>query len=297
MIDKDIVIAILARDCEKSLLENVKLVEELRGHFIWSQVVIVENDSKDNTKSILFDWEKSKKGVKVISQDYNTLTIPNKTSDKIKPLVSYFRIEKMTRYRNIYLDYIKEINHNIDNIIVIDIDIEYFSVDGVVDSILKCNEKCGAIFAYGITIKRIFNKIYSKIFYDIFAVQEYSMVTIPLFQSENSRNILRSVSANLKKQKTLYKVISAFGGIAVYNYKAICNLEYKVVINSFDENEAICEHIPFNNAIVNLGYSNYISKKMEVIYGEHSFGEIIKNIIPKNIFSFLLKLSKRVRCN
>lgn len=297
MIDKDIVIAILARDCEKSLLENVKLVEELRGHFIWSQVVIVENDSKDNTKSILFDWEKSKKGVKVISQDYNTLTIPNKTSDKIKPLVSYYRIEKMTKYRNIYLDYIKRINHNIDNIIVIDIDIEYFSVDGVVDSILKCNEKCGAIFAYGITVKRIFNKIYSKIFYDIFAVQEYSMITIPLFKSENSRNILRSVSANLRRQKTLYKVISAFGGIAVYNYKAICNLEYKVVMNSYDQNEAICEHIPFNSTIVNLGYSNYISKKMKVIYGEHSFVEIIKNIIPKNIFSFLLKLSKKFKYN
>jgi len=290
MIDKDIVVAILARDCEKSLIGNIKLVEELRSYFRWSQIVVVENDSKDNTKALLFNWEQSKSGVKIISHDYNSLTIPNKTSNNIKPLVSFFRIEKMAKYRNIYINYIKKINHNIDNLIVIDIDVESFSVEGVVDSILKCDEKCGAIFAYGITIKKIFNKVYSKIFYDLFAVQEYSMGNIPLFESGNSRDILRSISANLRQKEVFYKVISAFGGVAVYNYRAVCALEYKVVLNTFDKNEAICEHIPFNAEIVNLGYSNYISKKMEVIYGEHSFIEIIKYVIPRNIFNILFKI-------
>ncbi|MFH6949110.1 hypothetical protein ACHRV6_11485 [Flavobacterium sp. FlaQc-51] len=293
MIDKDIVIAILARDCGKTLVKNIQLVEELRSYFRWSQVVVVENDSKDNTKALLFDWEQSKSGVKIISQDYNTLTIPNKTLNNINPLVSLFRIEKMTKYRNIYIDYIKQINHNIDNLIVIDIDVKSFSVEGIVDSILKCEGECGAIFAYGITVKKIFNKVYSKIFYDLFAIQEYSMKNIPLFKSENSRDILRSISVNLKENEILYKVISAFGGIAVYNYRAICDLEYKVVLNSFDKNEAICEHIPFNAEIIKLGYSNYISKKMEVIYGEHSFIEIIKYIIPRKIFNILLKVGSK----
>jgi hypothetical protein len=293
MIDKDIVIAILARDCGKTLVKNIQLVEELRSYFRWSQVVVVENDSKDNTKALLFDWEQSKSGVKIISQDYNTLTIPNKTLNNINPLVSLFRIEKMTKYRNIYIDYIKQINHNIDNLIVIDIDVKSFSVEGIVDSILKCEGECGAIFAYGITVKKIFNKVYSKIFYDLFAIQEYSMKNIPLFKSENSRDILRSISVNLKQNEILYKVISAFGGIAVYNYRAICDLEYKVVLNSFDKNEAICEHIPFNAEIIKLGYSNYISKKMEVIYGEHSFIEIIKYIIPRKIFNILLKVGSK----
>lgn len=293
MIDKDIVIAILARDCGKTLVKNIQLVEEIRSYFRWSQVVVVENDSKDNTKALLFDWEQSKSGVKIISQDYNTLTIPNKTLNNINPLVSLFRIEKMTKYRNIYIDYIKQINHNIDNLIVIDIDVKSFSIEGIVDSILKCEGECGAIFAYGITVKKIFNKVYSKIFYDLFAIQEYSMKNIPLFKSQNSRDILRSISVNLKQNEILYKVISAFGGIAVYNYRAICDLEYKVVLNSFDKNEAICEHIPFNAEIIKLGYSNYISKKMEVIYGEHSFIEIIKYIIPRKIFNILLKVGSK----
>ena len=295
MIDKDIVIAILARDCEKSLRENIKLVEELRSYFIWSEVVVVENDSKDNTKSLLFDWEQNKLGVKIISQNYNSLTIPNKTSNNIKPLVSFFRIEKMAKYRNIYIDYIRKIDHNIDNLIVIDIDVESFSVEGVVDSVLRCDKKCGAVFAYGITVKRIFNKVYSKIFYDIFAVQEFSMENIPMFKSENSRNVLRSITTNLKTEGVLYEVISAFGGIAVYNYKAIRDLKYKVVLNSFDKNEAICEHIPFNTEIVNLGYNNFISKKMEVIYGKHSFAEIIKYNIPKRIFSILFRMVQNIK--
>lgn len=295
MIDKDIVVAILARDCEKTLVGNIKLVEELRSYFRWSQVVVIENDSKDNTKALLFEWEKSKSGVKIISQDYNSLTIPNKTSDDVNPLVSFFRIEKMTKYRNIYIEYIRSINHNIDNLVVIDIDVESFSVEGVIDSIQKCEEKCGAIFAYGITVKRIFNKIYSKIFYDLFAIQEYSTGSIPLFKSENSRDILRSISSNLRKTEVLYKVISAFGGIAVYNYRAICTLEYKVVLNTFDKNEAICEHIPFNAEIIKLGYSNYISKKMAVIYGEHSFIEIIKYIIPRNLFHMIYNVANKIK--
>jgi len=292
MINRDIVIAILARDCERTLPNNIRLIEELRTYFVWSKVVVVENDSKDTTKKILFDWKKKKQNVEIISRDYNSLTIPITTINSVSPLVSLFRIEKMTKYRNIYIDYIQSIEHNIDNVIVIDIDIESFSIKGVLNSILKCEKDCGAIFAYGITVKKIFNLTYSKIFYDVFAVQEYKTTDIAQFKSENSRDVLRNISTNLKTE-SFHKVISAFGGLAVYNYKAISQLQYKTESNSSDVNEAICEHIPFNRSIIQSGFSNYISKDMEVIYGKHGFIDIMKYIMPKNIFNFLLGLSNK----
>ena len=51
-INKNIVIAALARDCDKSLSKIINLIEELRENFVWSKVVVVENDSKDNTKNM-----------------------------------------------------------------------------------------------------------------------------------------------------------------------------------------------------------------------------------------------------
>ena len=96
---------------------------------------------------------------------------------------------------------------------------------------------------------------------------------------------------NLKKDKQ-YIVISAFGGISVYNYNAISNLEYEVISNGNNESEAVCEHILFNTKIIKLGYKNFISRELEVIYGEHSYGSILKYYLPKQIFDILFKSSK-----
>lgn len=285
-IDRKIVIAALARDCEKSLPNMINLIEELREQFIWSEVVVVENDSKDETKNILFDWEKKKEGVTIFSQNYGTLTIPEESVDGIKPLVSFHRIEKMAFYRNIYIKYIKEIAHDIDNLIVIDVDVESFSIEGVVAAVLKCTGTFGAVFANGISVKRFFGFIYSRIFYDVFAVYEYPMEEPFSFTEKSLSRTLKTVMYNLKKDKQ-YPVISAFGGIGVYNYNAISNLEYTVISNGNNESEAVCEHIPFNTKVINLGYENFISREMVVIYRSHSFGAILKYYLPEKLFQFL----------
>lgn len=285
-INRNIVIAALARDCEKSLPNMINLIEVLRERFVWSQVVVVENDSKDGTKNVLFDWEERSEGVKILSQDYGTLTIPEQSVDGINPLVSFHRIVKMAFYRNIYMKYIKEIDHNIDNLIVIDVDVESFSIDGVIDAVLKCTGTFGAVFANGISVKRFFGFIYSKIFYDVFAVYEYPMKENFSFTEKSLSRTLKTVMYNLKKNKH-YSVISAFGGIGVYNYNAISNLEYTVLSNGNNESEAVCEHIPFNTKVIDLGYENFISREMVVIYRNHTFGTILKYYLPKKIFQFL----------
>lgn len=290
-INKNIVIAALARDCEKSLPKMIDLIEELRDNFVWSQVVVVENDSEDNTKNILFEWEAKKPYVKIISRNFGTLTIPEQSDDGIKPLVSFHRIEKMAMYRNIYMNYIKCIQHDIDNVVIIDLDIDSFSLAGVVQSILKCKDNCGAIFANGITVRKIFGIVYSKIFYDVFAVYEYPIVDVFSYTEKTLSETLKRVTYYLKNKHT-YSVISGFGGISVYNYKAILNLEYKVKSNGINESEAICEHIPFNIEIIKKGFENFISRELEVIYGKHSFGSILKYYLPKQVFEILFKASR-----
>lgn len=170
--NKNVVIAALARDCEDSLINNIPLIDHLRSKFSWSQVVVVENDSKDNTKEILFNWEKKSEGVKIISQDFGIKTIPDQTVAMASPTTSFYRIEKMSFYRNMYLDYIDTLGHDIDYLIVIDIDVKTFSVDELVNSIDQANNNWGGIFSNGVTISSYLG-FKSKIYYDVFAVYEY----------------------------------------------------------------------------------------------------------------------------
>ena len=55
-IDKSVSICMLARDCGKAIERNIPRIENLRSFFCLSYVIVVENDSKDNTKSVLAEW-------------------------------------------------------------------------------------------------------------------------------------------------------------------------------------------------------------------------------------------------
>lgn len=291
-IEKNVVIAALARDCAESLNKNIPLIEELRKRFSWSQVVVIENDSIDSTKEILFTWEKNSKGIKIISQDFGNKTIPDQTIEMSSPTTSLYRIEKMALYRNMYMEYIDMIEHKIDYVIVIDIDIKKFSVDGLLNSIVKVNQDWGGIFSNGVTTRK-FLGFTSKIYYDIFAIYEYPISDFFSYSDDSLKKSFISINKNIKQQK-FYNIVSAFGGVGIYKYEAIRLLRYKALANLSNKNEGVCEHIPFNMAIVNSGYKNYIARDFLLEYGTHNFGLVLKSLLPSNFFNFMYKLfSKR----
>jgi len=291
MINKNVVIAALARDCDKSLVSNIPRIDKLRKEFAWSQVVVIENDSKDNTKEILNTWSTQSEGVKIISNDFGTVTIPQVSSEIPSPNTSSYRIGKMVRYRNMYLDYIRTIQHTIDYLIIIDIDIEDFSVDGIVKSILSAKEDWGGIFANGITKKEFNGKVFSKIFYDIFAVQECPLPDRIGFTPQ-SLDYRQKTIGKIINRNYFTSVVSAFGGVGIYKYNIIRDYKYYVVPNCENENEALCEHIPFNIEIIKAGYMNYISKDLYVLYGDHSFGAILATKIHRKLFKFFFYFYK-----
>lgn len=290
-LNKNVVIAALARDCDKSLIRNIPRIERLREEFVWSHVVVIENDSKDNTKKLLNNWSNQSDGVKIISNDFGTVTIPEMNSETPSPNTSLYRIEKMVRYRNMYMDYIRTIRHTIDYLIIIDIDIEDFSTGGIVKSILNIKADWGGIFANGITKKEFTGKVFSRIFYDIFALQEYPLIDKIGYTPESLSLKQKTIGKTINKNEYT-SIVSAFGGVGIYKYDIVKNFKYCVVHNSINENEALCEHIPFNLEVVKMGYKNYISKELHVLYGTHSFGSIISTLLPHKIFKFIYKFYK-----
>ncbi len=285
MINKNIVIAALARDCEDSLRTNIPLIENLRTQLSWSEVVIVENDSSDGTKDLLQDWKVNYQNVTIISNDFGTKTIPDK-SDLIKnPMTSYQRIDKMASYRNLYLDHIDNIKHPVDLVIVIDIDVQNISSTGLINAINSFDAKTGAVFSNGISVKKSFFGL-SKIYYDIFAVWEYPVLNEFSYSSESLARTFKSVNKNVFKSP-FYSVISAFGGVGIYNYQAIKGLRYKMVLNPLNPQEAVCEHIPFNQEIIKRGFKNFIARDFEVVYERHNWILILKGVLPIKVFDFL----------
>ena len=49
----NVAICSVVRDCDKSLLNNIPVIETIRSNFKSSVVIVFENDSKDRTKQIL----------------------------------------------------------------------------------------------------------------------------------------------------------------------------------------------------------------------------------------------------
>ncbi len=293
MINKHIIIAALARDCENSLRVNIPLLESLRTHFLSSQVVVVENDSIDGTKEILNEWRINYDKVTILSNDYESATIPRNSDLIINPMTSSQRIEKMVFYRNIYLDYINEIKQPIDLVIVIDIDVLEISLPGLINVIKSFNDQTGAIFANGMSVMKTVLGL-SEIYYDIFAVCEYPQMNEFSYSPESLGKTFKSINKKIKREP-FYKVISAFGGVGVYNYHAMKDLRYKNVLNPLNKRESICEHIPFNQEIIKRGFNNYIARDFKVSYGKHNWILMLKLILPVKAFIYLFPLLLKVK--
>lgn len=257
---KSIVIAALARDCARALENNIPRIESLRRYFSDSYVVVVENDSKDGTKEVLENWKCQSENVFVISQDFHTVTIPEKRGN-IKSGTSCFRIEKMSKYRNIYMEFIDSLNIPIDYVLMIDVDIESFSVSGVIDSLKNAPDDWGALFAYG-TSK---SKILVPRYYDGYAFLEYGNKCFEL-ESKHVAFARRYVTLQMCF-KSYLRCNSAFSGIGVYKYELIRGKRYYCQPNLCKNSiESLCEHVPFNLSLISSSHTNYVSRKMKVHY-------------------------------
>ena len=208
-------------------------------------------------------------------------------------MVLFYNIDKMVFYRNLYLDYIKQVQHPIDLVIVIDIDVLKISLTGLMNAINSFDHKTGAIFSNGMSVMKTPFGL-SEIYYDAFAVWEYPMLNEFSYSTESIHQTFKSINRNIKKSP-FYKVISAFGGVGIYNYQAIKNLQYKTVLNPFNQQEAICEHIPFNQEIVKQGFNNYIARDFKVVYEKHNWTLILKLILSFNVFSFIYPIILKIK--
>ncbi|MDE5944141.1 MAG: glycosyltransferase [Rikenella sp.] len=291
MIEKSIVIAALARDCNESLIRNIPRIESLRSRFVRSQVVVIENDSKDDTKETLKQWAIRSPGVEAVINDFGTVTIPQVSTENKNPATSLHRIEKMACYRNMYMDYVRSLDWEPDYLIVVDVDVQDFSVEGIVTSIEKAPSDWGGLFANG-------NRYYcSKFpyFFDLYAYVPEGCENKPDQKQDELFFESKRITRRIRNQEYV-SCLSAFGGVGVYKWGVIKDHNYRAQPNHRSRLfEAMCEHVPFNLTVVAQGYGCYVCRTMVVNYGSRSFKHLIISLLPNFVFRWGYRLKKGKR--
>ncbi len=237
MRSQNVIICGLARDISPGLPDLIKKMELFGSMFKNYKVIIVENDSKDNTRELLTEWQRNNSNIIILGCGVNVnkceLNLPMYGSD----IASGDRIKKMSYLRNIYLDYIKQYFNNYDYMTVIDFDIYgSFFMDGVANSFYHMeNKQIDALCSNGLNV--INN------YYDTFAFIELNNnIEYKTLEEKikHDRDITKKI--NMRYNDPLYKVKSCFAGLAIYRISKILN-------NSYDYpkgNILGCEHNYFH---------------------------------------------------
>lgn len=272
MIKKTIAIAALARNCEDNLPKNIKRIEKLRSYFSGSDVFVYENNSTDSTKDILREWQEESVDIILRIEDIDESKYKsNAQIGRQYRGTGKGRIRKMCDCRNKLLQMIRE-RGQYDIIIFKDIDVEWFSVEGIVSAIENAPKGWGGLFANCYCTYCNGDTTYNHSpYYDTFAYLKKGYDPKDMKISELSkfrRHLLSYRIKNQIEQNAYFECQSAFGGIGIYDGHSIDGIMYELFTpSSWNEYDVCpCEHIFFNSKI---GEPKYIARDLEVCYYEY----------------------------
>ena len=246
MSKSSVVICGIARDCSSQLRKLIPKLEELGSNFKSYKVVVVENDSKDDTAETVMAWAaKNDKVIPVLfSANKKFRANHHKGSEEVGDF-DYLRISRIAFARNLYLQELRNIRQA-DFVIIVDLDIMDFSILGVASSFEQSDEwDCATSSGLRYTLRAPFN---STVYWDTYAFEPcsgYSDGTQHLAEIRSSQVLLKK---KLKSNK-LIPALSAFGGLAIYRYNILAGHQYKAVKNNDPEVPILCEHVDFHRSI------------------------------------------------
>ena len=301
-------VCILARDCAKQLSANIVRLEYLARYCKELHYFVVENDSKDNTRAILDNWkQKSKHRVHLPNiYKYYELVRNMQTSHGSKVTIDFDRSKDSMQERDVFIQRIKRIAfardcylHALqqsdfipDIVMMLDIDLFSFSVKNIVQSIQE-SDRWDVITANGRKYELITHGAKSSIkniYYDSYAVELHGISNTPFYWNKE----FQLKFATLSKHDSVVPVNSAFGGLALYQYKALYNSGamdkdniglYSRSIHA--DNYQFCEHVSLHRVLRERGHDKiFIHPRLEVWYNSY-----IRALGRKVIFSITRLLS------
>ncbi len=257
--EKPVLVVGIVKDIEKSLNKDIKNISKALSFFKEVHWFLVESDSSDNSKKTLFEVKNANNNF-----DYVSIKILEKSYN--------FRTEKLAIARNEYLSHVRDrINTNeFPYIVIADFNLlnSKLSIESVISS-------------WSRTDWDVVTANQSSRYYDIWALRhplwspndcweqhEFLKKYIKTPEIVNAYS-LRSRMFKIPKNSDWIAVDSAFGGFAIYRSSFLLNDVYYEGKN--DVGNMICEHVPFNRKIKELGARIFINTNLiNAHYTDHS---------------------------
>jgi glycosyltransferase involved in cell wall biosynthesis len=271
---RSVIVCSIVRDCGKALKNNIQSIERICSYFKDYQIIIFENNSKDNTKEVLQKWASENSKVTTFMNDFDERKyldieiFPQYNSSNCKR-----RIQKMVDYRNFYMDYIEEHNLSADYIMIVDLDVTKISVEGVISS-FGVEQSWDAIAANGFSLSPKLKRRY----HDTYALTEWNMGHVP--QTEKMIDDNRYKWNFMDINMPLFPVFSAYGGLSVYRFEAIKNIKYKLIDNLSGGVEVHCEHFGLYKQMNDNGFDKiFINPNMKIHYQKINIQFLVRKIV------------------
>lgn len=262
--DSSIFICSIVRNAEKGLKRNIPVISEIFRYFRSVKVFVFENDSRDGSKELLSDWAAEFPDIVSVSLNDN-LKIPmtGQSRPGVNPFFSRNRIEKMVFLRNKYLDYIAQSGWHGEYLMVVDLDVCRLSVSNIMSS-FESETEWDAISAYGYSLSPKLKERY----HDTYAYRPHA---VPYDTPQTERDIYKcnDVLGDSNETDSLIPVTSAYGGLAIYRWKAVDGLRYELEMNEDPRVEVYCEHRSLYRQMYERGYRRFfINPRMRLKYQE-----------------------------
>jgi hypothetical protein len=229
--NKKIVVCFMVKDGDKYLKKNIsKLNDFLNSNFYTYNIIYVENDSKDNTRKILknFEYEIPLSGIML---DLNKNHSTNMCSEK-EPYNCNKRTRFLAYLRQKLVNIVKKKFYNYDYMLMCDLDFVDFDSKILKDMFsIAVYNNFDSIFGMSLRLR-------DGTTYDTGAIKPWYI------------SLLYKI--NYIPKNNIVKVSSAFSGFGIYSIKKIIDNNCNYDINNND-----VEHINFNKNINTYIYNNF----------------------------------------
>lgn len=236
-IDKEIVIAGLARDCAHSLPRLLPMLEELADRFSRSHFIFLENDSLDRTKEVFKAFARQHP-----SCYFESLDGIGRTYRKRTARLAYLRNAVLERAEVCVADP----QHAFLLLLDLDDVNSTVSVDYLVNLVENDTGDWAGLFA---------NQ--ADRYYDLWALRHARLCPYDVWRKVRERpkemspedavaRFITAISFSLPPDQGRVEVESAFGGLGLYRLSAISGCRY---LGLGDDGHEVCEHVAFNEAV------------------------------------------------
>lgn len=275
-----IVITGLARNASDRIEKNIQYCQLLGSYFSDFRIVIFENDSCDETRTLIQNICKKDEHVKLI--DSKLFRDCKFRFPKLYEfgVISRERIRKMAFYRNICNSLIYKHYADYDYLLVLDFDIEgMLSISNILNSIRGTHEfEWSCMCANGRSpLPGTFGNFDAMYDAMAFCYHKTDVISSKYTNQESQSffkifkrymNMLTEFTEIFNKEKRRFiEVQSAFNGLCIYKMKDICGIYYN--------DDFLCEHISFNNQLIENGKRIFIDLKMTICVGHQGPTQII----------------------